>query len=200
MKLKEELLQIIDEEVDEDSRGEDAAPEVAEDILEVIQEIDDDGGGAVGWGFDPMLSGTWRLLYTSSKRFAANTCLTGYALDVPGVSQPDLLMTIMAKEDSGSGELVFEEPLEFQEGSFASLAGRLANVQSVKVACSWTEASNLLRIDPKSIKAGTMETELSARQAKNIRIIRSTRPIFLDEELLVLRAEPDYVNWVFERV
>ena len=42
--------------------------------------------------------------------------------------------------------------------------------------------------------------EPADRQAKAIRALAASRPVYLDEDLLVLRAKPDYIVWAFERV
>ena len=49
------------------------------------------------------------------------------------------------------------------------------------------------------LRAGRI-VEAIDRQDKAVRALGAGRPILLDEELLVLRSEPDYIVWVFERV
>ena len=197
LELKEELLELIDEEVVEGSRGVGAPAEVATDILEVITELDDDGRGALEWDLSPALAGTWRLIYTSSRTFANNEGLSGYARDLAGVATPELLMSIESK----FRRITYEEPLELQEGSFASLVGRFAGAESVKVECVWSATSaGVLAVQSQRVVVGDKEWEPADRQDKAVRALGAGRPILLDEELLVLRSEPDYIVWVFERV
>jgi hypothetical protein len=37
------------------------------------------------------------------------------------------------------------------------------------------------------------------RQDKAVRALGAGRPVFLDSDLLVLRSQPEYIVWVFER-
>ena len=61
--LKEEMQELMQEVRD---RGIDAPKELADDILEVAAEMDDEDV-AYDWAESPMLGGSWRLLYTSSR-------------------------------------------------------------------------------------------------------------------------------------
>jgi len=196
--LKEELLELVDEEVPEGSRGVGAPAEVAEDILEVISELDEDGRGADEWPQSPLLSGTWRLIYTSSRTFANNEGLSGYARDIAGLSTPELLMKI----ETQFRRVTFEEPVTLEQGSLVALVGKFAGAESIKVECVWNAASDerVLAIQSQRVVVGAKEWEPADRQDKAVRTLSAARPILLDEELLVLRAEPDYISWVFERV
>lgn len=195
--LKEELLEMIDEEVAEGTRGVGAPAEVAEDILEVINEIDSDGRGALEWTDNSLLAGTWRLIYTSSRTFANNEGLSGYARDLNGVATPELLM----KMETQFKRVTFEEPLALDEGSFAALFGKFAGADSVKVECIWQPSSTgALMITSQLVVVGSKSWEPADRQDKAVRTLGAGRPIFLDEEIFVLRSEPDYISWVFERV
>ena len=197
LELKEELLEMIDEEVPENSRGVDAPAEIAADILEVIEELDDDGRGALEWTDSPLLAGVWRLIYTSSRTFANNEGLSGYARDLAGVSTPELLMRV----ETLFKRITFEEPLTLQEGSFAALVGRFASAESVKVECIWQPTSaGALAVTSQRVIVGSNSWEPADRQDKAVRALGAGRPIFLDDELLVMRSEPDYICWVFERV
>ena len=195
LELKEELLEIIDEEVEEGSRGVGAPPEVAEDLLEIVEELDDDGRGALEWLDNPLLAGTWRLIYTSSRTFANNEGLSGYARDLGGVSTPELLMSL----ETQFRRITFEEPLSLEEGSFVALVGKFANAKSVKVECTWSAQGEQLVISSQRVVVGANSWEPADRQDKAVRTLGASRPVFLDDELLVLRSQPEYVCWVIER-
>lgn len=196
--LKDELLQLIDEEIEDGTRGVGAPAEVAADILEVVSELDADGRGADEWARSPDLAGTWELIYTSSRTFANNEGLSGYARDIKGVNTPELFMTI----ETQFRRVKFEEPLALEEGSLAALVGRFAGADSVQVECVWqaTSGETVLAIQSQRVVVGTKEWEPADRQDKAVRALSAGRPIFLDDELLVLRSEPDYISWIFERV
>jgi hypothetical protein len=195
LELKEELLELVDEEVEEGTRGVGAPSELAEDILEIVEELDDDGRGAIEWNDNPVLAGAWRLIYTSSKTFANNEGLSGYARDLGGVSTPELFMSI----ENQFQRLTFEEPLTLEEGSFVGLVGKFANAESVKVECTWSAPGEQLLINSQRVVVGTNSWPPADRQDKAVRTLGASRPVFLDDEILVLRSQPDYVCWIFER-
>ena len=185
VELKEELLEMIDEEVAEGSRGVNTPAEVATDILEVVSELDDNGQGAVEWPDSPLLAGTWRLIYTSSRTFANNEGLSGYARDINGVETPELLM----KLETQFKRITFEEPLTLQEGSLAALFGRFAGAKCVQVECVWQPTSaGVLAVTSQRVVVGSNSWEPADRQDKAVRALGAGRPIFLDEELLVRAA------------
>ena len=194
--LKEELLELVDEEVEEGTRGVGARAEVADDILEIVTELDADGRGAVDWQLNPDIGGTWRLIYTSSKTFANNEGLSGYARDLRGVSTPELLM----KVETTFRRITFEEPLQLEDGSIAALVGRFADAKSVQVECVWNPTSaGVMNIQSRTVVVGENSWEPADRQDKAVRALGAGRPIYLDDEILVMRSEPAYVCWVFER-
>jgi len=55
-------------------------------------------------------------------------------------------------------------------------------------------------VSSQRVVVGTNSWEPADRQDKAVRALGAGRPIFLDDEILVLRSEPEYVTWVFERV
>ena len=80
------------------------------------------------------------------------------------------------------------------------LAGRFAGAESVQVECVWQPTSaGVLAVTSQRVVVGSNSWEPADRQDKAVRALGAGRPIFLDEELLVLRCEPDYICWVFER-
>jgi len=193
LELKEELLELM---VEVQDRGIGAPAELSDDILEVAAEMDD-ARVADDWGEpESVIGGNWRLLYSSSRTFANNQGLSGYARDIAGVSTPELLMKI----ETLYKRLVYEEPLALKEGSMAALFGKFANAESVQVECIWRRTSdNALGVTSQRVVVGGNSWEPADRQDKAVRTLSAGRPIFLDEDLLVLRCEPDYVVWVFQR-
>ena len=197
--LKAELLELMQEVT---NRGIDAPQELAEDILEVASELDESQSIVYdlptgGWAESPLIGGTWRLLYTSSRTFANNQGLSGYARDISGVETPELLMKI----ETLYKRLVYEEPLTLQEGSMAALFGKFANAKSVQVECVWRRlADDAMGVTSQRIVVGGNSWEPADRQDKAVRTLGAGRPVFLDEDLFVLRSQPEYVVWVFGRV
>ena len=51
--------------------------------------------------------------------------------DIKGVATPELLMKI----ETVYKRIVYEEPLELQQGSMAAMFGKLAGAESVQVEC-----------------------------------------------------------------
>ena len=83
----------------------------------------------------------------------------------------------------------------------AALFGKFAGADSVKVECIWQPTSTgVLAITSQLVVVGDKSWEPADRQDKAVRAFGAGRPIFLDEEIFVLRSEPDYICWVFERV
>lgn len=197
--LKAELMELMQEV---SNRGIGAPQELAEDILEVATELDESQSivndlPVGGWAESPLIGGTWRLLYTSSRTFANNQGLSGYARDISGVETPELLM----KVETVYKRLVYEEPLTLQEGSMAALFGKFANAKSVQVECSWRPlADGAMGVTSQRIVVGGNSWEPADRQDKAVRTLGAGRPVFLDEDILVLRSQPEYVVWVFARV
>ena len=172
-----------------------APADVAADALEIVDELDS-LDAAAGWA--TRLSGRWRLMYTSSRTFAQNRGLCGYAREVAGVETPELYMAVTAKS---AGRLVtYDEPLSFEEGSLAALVGGFASADSVRVEAAYTEGrSDTMLIEANRIVVGERTWVPADRQAKAIRALAAARPVYLDERLFVLRAEPDYILHIFER-
>ena len=51
----------------------------------------------------------------------------------------------------------------------------------------------------RQVVVGGSSWEPADRQDKAVRALSAGRPVFLDDEILVLRSQPEYVVWVFER-
>mgnify|MGYP004223298725 CR=1 FL=1 len=85
------------------------------------------GDACADYSNSPLFSGTFTLLFTSSKTFHTNRGLMAYSRDVAGVSTPELRMKLT--REAGNRLVVFEEPLE--RGSTPKLpwfaAARAAN-------------------------------------------------------------------------
>lgn len=123
--LREELIDLLEDVSD---RGINAPSEIAEDVFEVVGDLER-AAPPGRWSESPHLAGKWRLRYTSSKTFAKNQGLTGYAKDIGGVLTPETFMKVETKFK----RLTYEEPLELQQGSVAALFGKLANAKAVEV-------------------------------------------------------------------
>lgn len=196
--LKAEMLELMQEV---SNRGVGAEQELADDILEVAAELDEsrcivDDLPPGGWSESPLIGGTWRLLYTSSRTFANNQGLSGYARDIKGVATPELLMKI----ETVYKRIVYEEPLELQQGSMAAMFGKFAGAESVQVECVWRRTTDdAMAVTSQRVVVGGNSWEPADRQDKAVRALGAARPVFLDEQLLVLRCEPDYIVWVFAR-
>jgi len=69
--LKDELFELLD---DVPARGFEATEDDIADVLEIIAELEETEGGEACFDFSnsPLFSGTFRLLYTSSKTFHTN--------------------------------------------------------------------------------------------------------------------------------
>lgn len=132
--LKDELFELLD---DVPARGFEATEDDIADVLEIIAELEETEGGEACFDFSnsPLFSGTFRLLYTSSKTFHTNEGLMAYSRDIAGVETPELLM----KLQSGAGNrlVFFEEPLEFGERSIAGVLGGLTKTDVLSAECSW---------------------------------------------------------------
>ena len=133
---------------------------------------------------------------TSSLTFANNQGLSGYARDIKGVATPELLMKI----ETVYKRIVYEEPLELQQGSMAAMFGKFAGAESVQVECVWRRTTDdAMAVTSQRVVVGGNSWEPADRQDKAVRALGAARPVFLDEQLLVLRCEPDYIVWVFAR-
>ena len=56
-----------------------------------------------------------------------------------------------------------------------------------------------MAITSQRVVVGTNSWEPADRQDKAVRALGAGRPVLLDDEVLVLRSQPDYVCWAFER-
>jgi len=190
--LRDELVDLLGEVSD---RGIGAAPELAEDLLEVVCELED-ACPAPSWDQSPSLGGRWRLRYTSSKTFANNLGLTGYARDIAGVNTPDTFMTV----ETAFKRLVYEEPLVLEPGSLTALFGKFVNADAVQVECTWRKTEDgSMGVESQRIVVGDNAWAPADRQDKAVRVLAAARPVYLDDGLFVLRSEPAYVVWVFTK-
>ena len=195
--LKDELFDLIDTIPE---RGIGASEDDKADILEIIAELEETEGGAAcaDYSNSPLFSGTFELLYCSSKTFHTNKGLMAYSRDVAAVSTPELSMKLT--RDAGNRLVVFEEPLEFDEKSIAGVLGGLTKTDVLRAECSWrATASGVFAIDAQRISAGGRSWVPADRQAKGIRAVSACTPVYLDDELLVLRGQIPDVVFVWER-
>jgi hypothetical protein len=193
--LKDELFELLDEVAD---RGMSAPQDLKDDIFEVVGELEASVAPVADedWERSPThLEGRWQLLYSSSKTFANNQGLSGYARDIAGVETPELYMSVSTQFQ----RLVYEEPLALQSGSLAAIAGKFANADSVRVECVWNRKGDTLAIEAQNVVVGGNSWTPADRQDKAVRTLSAAQPVFLDDELLVLRAQPPYIVWIFER-
>ena len=192
--LKAELLDLLSEVQD---RGVNGPPDLADDILEVATELDECDVG-YDWARSPYLPGTWRLTYTSSRTFANNEGLTGYARDLAGVKTPELLMKV--DRQALAKRLEYVEPVELEQGSFASLLGKFAGADEVRVECAWSEARDgAWAVTSQRVVVGSNSWQPADRQDKAVRALSAARPVYLDADLLVMRSNPEYIVWCFEK-
>ena len=177
-------------------RGIGAPRELAEDIYEVVSDLEAASAGDVlDWANSPSFGGRWRLSYTSSKTFANNCGLSGYARDIAGVSTPELYMDV----EITFKRLVYEEPLVLQSGSLAAMFGKFANAEKVEVECTYSRTrDNVMAVASNRVVVGAQSWAPADRQDKAVRTLGAGRPVFLDDDLFVLRSQPDNV-WVFVR-
>jgi hypothetical protein len=190
--LKGEMLELLDEV---ENRGVGAPADVAEDILEIAIELDE-ARLCEEWDDSAALAGSWRLVYTSSRTFATNQGLSGYAKDIAGVETPELLMNIETRVK----RVVYEEPVVLRENSMAAMFGKFAGADAVRVESVWRRtADNAMVVTTQLVVVGSQSWEPADRQDKAVRTLSAARPVFLDAELLVMRSQPDYVVWCFER-
>lgn len=190
--LKAELLELLEEAP---NRGIEAPAEVAQDILEVVYEMDD-ALMADDWANSQLLGGKWKLLYTSSRTFANNQGLSGYARDIAGVSTPEMYMLL----DSQFKRVTYEEPVVLEKNSIAGLFGKFAGADSIKVECAWQPTRDgTMTVQSQRVVVGDNSWAPADRQDKAVRTLGAGRPVFLDENLLVMRSMPEYVCWCFAR-
>jgi len=195
--LKDELFDLLDTIPE---RGFEASEDDKADVLEIIAELEGMEGGdaCADYSNSPLFSGTFKLLYCSSKTFHTNQGLMAYSRDVAGVSTPELRMKLT--REAGNRLVVFEEPLEFDEKSIAGVLGGLTNTDVLRAECSWrATASGVFAVDGQRISAGGRTWVPADRQAKGIRAVSACTPIYLDDELLVLRGQIQEVIYVWER-
>merc|ERR1740133_795144 len=132
--LMDELFDLLDTIPE---RGFEASEDDKADVLEIIAELEEMEGGdaCADYSNSPLFSGTFTLLYTSSKTFHTNQGLMAYSRDVAGVSTPELTMKLT--REAGNRLVVFEEPLEFDDKSIAGVIGGLTNTDVLRAECSW---------------------------------------------------------------
>lgn len=190
--LKSELLDIVDELTD---RGLGADEDDVEDILEIIEELEPFNPWP-DFSRAPVFSGTWRLLYTSSKTFHTNMGLMAYSRDVEGVETPELLMKVQTDY-----RLVnFEEPITFVGNSIAKAMSGLVGADTLVAECSWRPTNTgIFAVESQKITAGSRSWVPADRQAKGIRTMSACTPIYLDQELLVMRGQVPTVVFVWEK-
>ena len=93
-----------------------------------------------------------------------------------------------------------KRPLEFDEKSIAGVLGGLTKTDVLRAECSWrATASGVFAIDAQRISAGGRSWVPADRQAKGIRAVSACTPVYLDDELLVLRGQIPDVVFVWER-
>jgi len=193
LELKEELFDLLS---DVENRGIGAPSDLADDIFEVVGELEESAPG-YNWAESPLLAGRWRLRYTSSKTFANNEGLSGYARDLQGVATPELDMRL----ETRFKRLVYEERLELEQGSIAALFGKFAGAESICVECAWSRTRDgLMAVESQTVVVGDRSWEPADRQDKAVRALSAGQPIYLDNDLFLLRSKPDYIVWVFQRV
>ena len=189
--LKQELFEVLSELPD---RGNGAPPDAAADVLEIAGDLAELNPHA-DWANSPVLAGTWRLLYTSSKVFHANGGVVGYPRDFKGLRTPDLTMRLQSQFRL----LAFDETLEFTKGSMVSVYGILAQVagacdaqcaarpwpsgprgrdlsvdrsraqaERLSVECKWAEVGDgMMSVVPRQIIAGSQKFVPRDRQARH---------------------------------
>ena len=157
---------------------------------------------------DPAFSGSWLLAYTSSPTFRRNRGLSGYETFVDGVETPQLVMELLPRS-----KLSFEEPLDDESAAALATHFRLTDdepPESVEIDCSWVVgADDSLRLTFSAVRVGskTLEPVNAAAQGKDvvdfdadkaIRVLEVTRPVYVDNDVLILRALTD-AFFVWER-
>ena len=191
--LKSELLDIVDDLPD---RGLDAEDDDVEDIFEIIEDLEPLNPWP-DFARATVFSGTWRLLYTSSKTFHTNMGLLAYSRDVEGVETPELLMKVR----SDYRLVNFEEPITFVGNSVAKAMGGLVGADTLVAECSWRPTNNgIFSIESQKITAGSRSWVPADRQAKGIRAVSACTPIYLDQEMLITRGQVPSVVFVWEKV
>jgi len=195
--LKDELFDLLDTIPD---RGFESSEDDKADVLEIIAELEGMEGGeaCADYANSPLFSGTFTLRFCSSKTFHTNQGLMAYSRDVAGVSTPTLRMKLT--REAGNRLVVFEEPLEFDDKSIAGVLGGLTKTDVLRAECSWrATASGVFAVDGQRISAGGRTWVPADRQAKGIRAVSACTPVYLDDELLVLRGQIQEVVYVWER-
>ena len=175
------------------------------DAVDALQPLDPSRGD---WMVDPAFSGSWLLAYTSSPTFRRNRGLSGYETFVDGVETPQLVMELLPRS-----KLSFEEPLDDESAAALATHFRLSDdepPESVEIDCSWVVgADDSLRLTFSAVRVGskTLEPVNAAAQGKDvvdfdadkaIRVLEVTRPVYVDNDVLILRALTD-AFFVWER-
>eukprot|EP00965_Chrysotila_dentata_P228184 6196461-Pleurochrysis_carterae.AAC.4 len=195
--LKERLLPVLEAAP---ARGLDSSLEGsvgAEEVLDLVADLEAvDPSYDDGWMYSPHLEGAWRLLYSSSPTMRRNGGLVGFPLMKSGVQTPELFMSIQTGRVQA---VTFEEPVltEGVEG------------EPVLVEATWKAMPNdVMQISPRRIVRGDaswepansqLRGEVDFDQDKAVRVMSACRPIYLDEDLLILRGQVESVIFVFER-
>ena len=88
----------------------------------------------------------------------------------------------------------------FDDKSIAGVLGGLTNTDVLRAECSWrATASGVFAVACSTISAGGRTWVPADRQAKGIRAVSACTPVYLDDELLVLRGQIQEVIYVWER-
>jgi hypothetical protein len=56
-----------------------------------------------------------------------------------------------------------------------------------------------MAVESQLVVVGSNSWQPADRQDKAVRALGAARPVYLDEELLVMRSQPDYIVWVFTK-
>mmetsp|Transcript_141901 Transcript_141901/g.257862 ORF Transcript_141901/g.257862 Transcript_141901/m.257862 type:complete len:348 (+) Transcript_141901:85-1128(+) len=201
LELKEELLDLMEEVTD---RGIDAPLDLAEDILDIVIDMDEEDLTAE-WRDSPYLEGRWRLIYTSSKTFHKNRCITGVASET-GMSSPELIMEIQPRLNRILyEEAIVRQKMDLTDGGFVKqmfsfLSKAVVNADEITVDCSFRLCKdNSMTIKPLTMIAGEESFQPADKQDRASRAMGNVRPVFLDQDIVVFRSYLDYMVWIFER-
>ena len=131
----------------------------------------------------------WVLRYTSSRTFHLNEGATGYACTRGEVSTPELRMRVDTPKRDW---LTLEEPIVRPNAEEAA-AG-----DACVAECMWSAGGgDVLKVVAKKLRADgrewvprspTENDEVDMAAEKAIRVLALTQPVYLDDEMLVLRS------------